>query len=261
MFGWLKKTAAPKTEPVPEVQSVQEYGDVASIAEYFQAITGVSFEAQHSVLRSKLITFCKKHAILGFDLCLQEVKENASLRQELINHLTTNETYFFREARQIEALVARVKEQRFAKASILCAPCATGEEPYSIAISLLEAGLTASDFHIVGIDINADAISKAAQALYSEGKLKNVTPEVKARYFSLEGSKQALRPKVKACVTLQTANIFDPDFKALGSFDYVFSRNMLIYFDRPTKEKAKKILESMRKDPSTPVFFGHADLF
>lgn len=260
MFGWFKKTPPPKTENVPAVQDVAEYGDVAGLAEYFQAITGVSFETQHSVLHSKLVTFCKKHAIISFETCLARIKEEPLLRQALIDHLTTNETYFFREAYQIGELVARVKEKA-GKSLILCAPCATGEEPYSIAISLLEAGVAASGFHIVGIDINADAISKARQALYSEVKLKNVSPEVKANYFSLEASKQALSPKVKACVTLQTANIFDPDFKDLGRFDYVFSRNMLIYFDKPTKEKAKNILESMRKDPAIPVFFGHADLF
>ncbi|MBE0499223.1 MAG: hypothetical protein IBX43_08300 [Campylobacterales bacterium] len=60
---------------------------------------------------------------------------------------------------------------------------------------------------------------------------------------------------------LCVSSIFDPDFISLGKFDYVFLRNMLIYFDKQTKEKAKKILESMRKDPARPLFFGHADLF
>jgi chemotaxis protein methyltransferase CheR len=260
MFGWFKKTPPPPKEHVPAAQSVQAYGNVRMLAEYFQAITGVSFEAQHSVLRSKLVTFCKQHAICSFETCLARTKEEPLLRQKLIDHLTTNETYFFREARQIEELVARVKEQG-SKVRILCAPCATGEEPYSIAIALLEAGVAASEFHIVGIDINTEAIAKAAHALYGEGKLKNVSSELKARYFTPEALKQALSLEVMACVTLQRANVFDSDFKNLGRFDYIFSRNMLIYFDKPTKEKAKKILESMRKDSATPVFFGHADLF
>ncbi len=260
MFGWFKKTPPPQREYEPVEQNVAGYGDVTMLAEYFQVITGVSFEAQHSILHSKLVTFCKQHAIWSFETCLARAKEEPLLRQALIDYLTTNETYFFREVYQIEALVALVKENA-EKVLILCAPCATGEEPYSIAIALLEAGVAASGFHIVGIDINTEAIAKAHQALYSEVKLKNITPEVKARYFTREASKQALRPDLKACITLKTANIFDPEFKNIGRFDYIFSRNMLIYFDKPTKEKAKKILESMRKDPAIPVFFGHADLF
>ena len=80
----------------------------------------------------------------------------------------------------------------------------------------------ACGIHIVGIDRNTATIAKAHQALYSEVKLKNITPEVKARYFTREASKQALRPDLKACITLKTANIFDPEFKNIGSFAYIF---------------------------------------
>ena len=62
-------------------------------------------------------------------------------------------------------------------------------------------------------------------------------------------------------MTFKVINLFDPDFKNIGKFDFIFSRNMFIYFDKETKIRAKKILEDLRKNPNQEIFFGHADLF
>ena len=70
-----------------------------------------------------------------------------------------------------------------------------------------------------------------------------------------------LKDTIKSHVTFKLVNIFEQSFKGLGKFDYIFSRNMLIYFDKETKLKAKCILESMRKDNSQDIFFGHDDIF
>lgn len=259
MFSFFKKK-----KPLEDTSSVEkreeDYNDVSKLAKYFYDETGITFETQLSILKSKLTSFCKQREIYSFDELLQKVNYESRIKQELIDYLTTNETFFYREFKQIQELVALVKSSHsFVK--ILCAPSATGEEPYSIAIAILEAGVSASQFKIVGIDINSHAITKAKDAVYTQRHIQNLSPQVLQKYFHLENGNYHLKGEIKSLVSFEIANIFDDKFHQLGKFDFVFSRNMLIYFDQETKQKAKKILENMRKDTTQGVFFGHADLF
>jgi len=258
MFNFFKKkeTVVEDTKRVV----VRDYNDVGEIADYFHGVTGINFDTQMSILKSKVTSFCRQRDIHSFSELLKTIKINQELKQELIDYLTTNETFFYREFKQIEELVELVKKSH-SNVKILCAPSATGEEPYSIAIALLESGVSASSFHILGIDINSDAISKAQKAVYGERNLRNLTPQVISKYFSLENSKYVLKQEVKSLVSFSIENLFDESFKNIGKFDFIFSRNMLIYFNKETKLKAKSILESLRKTNDNDVFFGHADFF
>ncbi len=258
MFSFFNKKAVEVQESKAEVS--QDYSDISKVAEYFKHETGVTFDKQISILTNKVTTFCKHREINSFTSLLQIIERDKQIKQELIDYLTTNETFFYREFSQIDALSKLVKKSS-QHVDILCAPSATGEEPYSIAIALLEAGVSASSFNIVGIDINSDALTKAKEAIYRERNVRNLTPEIINRYFTFTGEKYALNNSIKSLVTFKLTNLFDPSFTALGKFDFVFSRNMLIYFDKETKLRAKTILESMRKDTEHDVFFGHADLF
>lgn len=80
------------------------------------------------------------------------------------------------------------------------------------------------------------------------------------RYFIKRDSLYILNDRIKSNVTFKVINLFDLSFKNIGKFDYIFSRNTLIYFDRETKYKAKNILEELRKNQDQEIFFGHADL-
>ena len=259
MFNFFKKKES-IVEEVVVVAPQEDYYDVKPIADYFHNETGITFDTQMSILKSKVISFCKQRYIYSFSSLLQDIKSNTQIKQELIDYLTTNETYFYREFKQIQELVDLVKESH-GSVKILCAPSATGEEVYSIAIALLEAGVSSSDFHILGIDINSDAISKAQSAVYGERNVRNLTPQVISKYFDINDKKYSLKHSVKSLVSFQITNIFDSSFKNIGKFDFIFSRNMLIYFDKETKLKAKGILESLRKSDQHDIFFGHADLF
>ena len=258
MFSFFKKKESVVEEEV--VISQEDYQDAQPIADYFHHETGITFESQMSILKSKVTSFCKQRYIYSFSSLLQDIKTDAHLKQELIDYLTTNETYFYREFKQIQELVNLVKESQ-GSVKILCAPSATGEEVYSITIALLEAGVSSSSFHILGIDINSDAISKAQNAVYGERNVRNLTPQVISKYFDITDKKYTLKQNVKSLVSFQLTNIFDSSFKNIGKFDFIFSRNMLIYFDKETKLKAKGILESLRKSDQHDIFFGHADLF
>lgn len=258
MFNLFKK----KEEIVEDViiQRKEDFNDIEPISKYFHNETGITFDSQMSILKSKVTSFCKQREIYSFTGLLEVIKINSSIKQELTDYLTTNETFFYREFKQIGELVELVKKSN-SKVNILCAPSATGEEPYSIAIALLEAGVSASNFEILGIDINSEAISKAKQAIYGERNVRNLSAEAISKYFQKDNDKYALNQSVKSLVSFRLANLFDTTFTSFGKFDFIFSRNMLIYFDKETKLKAKSILESMRKNDNYKVFFGHADLF
>ena len=258
MFSFFKKKE--KKEPVVEVKPQEEFDDITPISEYFHKETGVTFDRQQSILKNKVISFCKQREIYSFSKLLDCVKYDSQLKQELIDHLTTNETFFYREIKQIDHLVSLVKEKKMS-VSILCAPSATGEEPYSIAIRLLEAGVRAEHIKILGIDINSEAIEKAHEAVYGQRHIRNLSQDLLNKYFDKEYDKYILKESIKSLVSFKVINIFDESFKNLGKFDFIFSRNMLIYFDKDTKIKAKKLLESMRKTEEHEVFFGHADLY
>ena len=258
MFSFFKKKPLLKHDESEQIQ--EDYNDVSIIADFFKKETGVTFERQSSILKNKVTTFCKLRDITSFDTLLQSIKNNYDIKQELIDYLTTNETFFYREFKQVQELVELVKKSH-KSVNILCAPSATGEEPYSIAIALLEAGIKEHNFKITGIDINSDAIQKAKEAIYKERNIRNLSPQILQRYFTKKDDLYILSEKVKSHVTFKIANIFDSSFKNIGTFDFIFSRNMLIYFDKETKLKAKEILESLRIDAKQDIFFGHADLF
>lgn len=259
MFFDFFNKKEPQTSQTQE-RCVEEYDDIASVAAFFKNETGVTFDKQTSILKNKVVTFCRQREICSFGKLLEKVVFDGAVKQELIDALTTNETFFYREFRQIEEIVALVKNSG-ARAEILCAPCATGEEPYSIAIALLEAGVAPNKFHIVGIDINQDAINKATEARYKERNIRNLSHQILQRYFRQDSGTYILQESVKSQVSLKVLNLFDSSFKSIGKFDFILSRNMLIYFDKETKLKAREILESLRTNPNQEIFFGHADLF
>ena len=260
MFSFFKKKKETDKEE-KNINIICDYEDVSDIMHYFKQETGITFEQQKNILKNKLTLFCKTNKIYSFRELLNSLKKDDEIKQKLVNLLTTNETYFYREFSQIQELVKNVqKRESKTPITILCAPCATGEEPYSIAIALLEADVGV-EFSITGIDINSQALQKAREASYIKRHIGNLDESLLQKYFYLQDEKYILNEKVKRRVSLLQKNIFEPEFTALGKFDYVFSRNMLIYFDKETKLKAKSILESMQKEPSVGVLFGHADLF
>jgi len=113
------------------------------------------------------------------------IETNTSLAQKLINFFTVSETYFFREKHQIEILIRLFNESKETK--ILSAPCASGEEVYTILLCLKEKRKTLSKLKIIGIDINDEKIDLATQGAYTAQKLKDVPPNLIDKYFIKKG--------------------------------------------------------------------------
>jgi len=260
MFSFFKKKKEIVEKKDQTVSKVEVFDSIEPLLQYFQEETGITFEKQIDIFTNKVILFCRQRNIYSFSELIKMLDSDVVIKQEFIDYLTTNETYFYREFKQIWQCVEFAKNEN-KDIKILCAPSATGEEPYSIAIAMLEAGICANKIHITGIDINQEALQKAKQAIYKERNIRNLSSKILEKYFIKENDKYILKNSIKSLVSFHLANIFDESFKNLGKYDFVFSRNMLIYFDKKTKHKAKVILESMRKSKEHEVFFGHADLY
>ena len=174
-----------------------------------------------------------------------------SERSELIEEVVVPETWLFRDTKPFEALVTYTKRtlsQRttLSKIKLLSVPCSTGEEPYSMAISLVEAGIGTKNFSIDGIDISKKAINRAKEALFSERSFKECNPAIKERYFTRDGGQYRLKDSIRYCVNFRQGNVLERGYMlGLGKYDVIFCRNLLIYFDEKTRSRVISILRDI----------------
>ncbi|HLD22858.1 MAG TPA: CheR family methyltransferase [Sulfuricurvum sp.] len=257
MFGWFKSKNLPVSLE-KTTQKVETFIDPNEVLEKFTAITGIHFKNKESITTSKLIHFCRNHHLYSFEELYSSIQNDCLILEALINVLTVNETYFFRESRQINFLADKVVRNS-EKVRILCAPGSTGEEPYSIAMALLERGILAQRMEIISLDINSDVVVLAKEGRYSARSLHKTPLSLQEKYFTKEESFFTISDDVKRLVSFCTLNIFDDQLFELGKFDTIFSRNMLIYFDEPTVIRAVDRLARLARTKESYLFFGHAD--
>lgn len=228
------------------------------ILNFFYSKTGIHFDEKKDVVAHKIDTFYKSKDFHDISTFLAEIKKEGILWQEFVNLLTVNETYFFRETKQIDIMVEMARQR--GNFNILCAPSSSGEEPYTILMSLAEAGLLSKLGKLVGIDINSFVIESAKKGVYSKRSLHRTPIEAASKYFRENDERYyEIVAEIKRSADFRVFNIFDPHIKSLGEFDFVFSRNMIIYFDKESRMQAEKTLHSLMK-PGGVLFLGHADL-
>ena len=205
----------------------------------------------------------------GFELFLPfyhqlRFNKQNNLIQDLINAVTINETYFWREHEQFTILsttvlphIAKTKQH----IRILVAPVSSGEELYSIMFSILDEAnvIQKKDIEILGIDIDSNMINRAKEAKYSKRSIEKLPKKFLDKYFTKKNELYILDQNLSRSVKFLQANIFDKNFiKKLGKFDIIFSRNMLIYFDTEQKKEVLDIFYTML-DKDGILFLGHAD--
>ncbi len=229
-----------------------------SLLKYFYSATGIEFRENRHIIESKIKTFFTDRGYRDHADFFSAVKHDRKLRQELINLLTTSETYFYREFSQIELFIDQVKELKH-KIKVLCAPCASGEEPYSLLIAMLEKKMDLEMIEIYGIDINTDEIDKAKKGIFQHRRLYQLPQTLRQKYFNaLDDDHYQVLPELQGQIHFLHMNIFDSFPPELSDFDVIFSRNMLIYFDTSAQRKAEKIFyEKLRIGGA--LFLGHAD--
>lgn len=189
----------------------------------------------------------------------------ATEMQELVEEVVIPETYFFREPEALDAVAQRVytstpREWDELSVRILSAPCSTGEEPYSIAMALLAVGVPPARIAVDALDVSENAVRRARAAVYRGGSFRgDVQPWRQHFHETKQGL--ALNADIKALVRIVRSNLLDPEFSAPRSaYDYVFCRNLLIYFDGATQERVLATLTNLLA-PSGILVVGAADTF
>lgn len=194
---------------------------------------------------------------------------DSSEMQSLANLITTNETYMFREFEQLEAFsnhslpeVMESKEKRHnARLRLWSAGCSSGEEPYTLAIILREVISNPADWdlQVLGTDIDENVLKMAEAALYGERSVKPVPPEYVERHLASEPGGYRVKPATKALVKLQHLNLHDRvQMRAMRNFDFIFCRNVLIYFDDASR---KAVVDHFYNalNPGGYIFLGHSE--
>jgi len=185
---------------------------------------------------------------------------------QLIDDLTTNETYFFRERRQLTALVEEILPERVACSKrrgpvrILSAGCSSGEEPYSIVMLAQQAGFQAgSDFTVYAADICRPMLHKARKGVYRTNSLREMPPEFLARFFSEHDGLYSISEEIKSAVHFIHLNFLDEERMALlGRADVILCRNVIIYFSRETKKRVINTLYH-KLQAGGYLLLGHAE--
>ena len=183
--------------------------------------------------------------------------------QALVEEVVVPESWFFRDERPFAVL------DQFAKSwlvdpsrpplSALSLPCASGEEPYSIALTLLEAGLTTDRFRVDAVDVSARSIARAIAGVYGSNAFRGEASARRSSYFREQNGSFTLDLAVRSTVKFRLGNLLDPTlFADRGPFDVVFCRNVLIYLDDLSKARAFASLARLVADGGL-LFLGHAD--
>jgi len=189
--------------------------------------------------------------------------------QSLLNSLTTNETYFFRENNQLDAfarfnLSERLKEKKNKgdfELRIWSAGCSSGEEPYTLAIILLESieNVRLWDIQVMATDIDTQILEKAQEGLYDERSVRNVSPQVLKKYFLASADGFRVRSNVREMVNFAHLNLYDHKaVSRIRKVDFLFCRNVLIYFDDASRKAVVADFYDALADGGF-IYLGHSE--
>jgi chemotaxis protein methyltransferase CheR len=208
--------------------------------------SGLVLSAEKQYLaESRLLPVARKHKLNGLGELVRKLKVvgHSPLSVEVVEAMTTNETFFFRDKAPFEnfrdtvlpaLMAARAREKRL---RIWCTAAATGQEPYSLAMILdeLSASLVGWRVDILATDISGEVLQKAKAGIYSQFEVQRGLPIAHLlKYFTQVGELWQIAPALRSMVQFRPINLLN-DFTPLGTFDVVFCRNVLIYFDQETK--------------------------
>jgi chemotaxis protein methyltransferase CheR len=194
---------------------------------------------------SRLLPIARKHGMSTLAELVHQLKapRAASLAIEVVEAMTTNETFFFRDKVPFDhfrdtimpaLMEARAREKRI---RIWCAAASTGQEPYSLAMILkgMGAQLAGYKVQILATDLNGEVLERAREGIYSQFEVQRGLPiQQLVKYFEQVGERWQIAPELRDMVQFRPLNLLG-DFRPLGTFDVVFCRNVLIYFDQATK--------------------------
>ncbi|GLH81593.1 chemotaxis protein methyltransferase [Bradyrhizobium sp. SSBR45G] len=196
------------------------------------------------LIESRLLPLARKAGLASISDLVQKLRDGSStLVSQVVEAMTTNETFFFRDKVPFdhfrEMIMPELLKARANRRSIRiwCAACSTGQEPYSLAMSLKEmsAALAGWRVEIIATDLSQEVLEKSKAGLYSQFEVQRGLPiQLLVKYFKQAGELWQINSDVRGMVQHRQLNLLH-DFSQLGTFDVVFCRNVLIYFDQDTK--------------------------
>ncbi|MBR1194400.1 protein-glutamate O-methyltransferase CheR [Bradyrhizobium sp. AUGA SZCCT0240] len=196
------------------------------------------------LIESRLLPLSRKCGLAGISELVQKMKGGApAIVAQVVEAMTTNETFFFRDKVPFDhfrdSIMPEVLKARAARKSIRiwCAAGSTGQEPYSLAMSLKEmsAALAGWRIEIIATDLSQEVLEKSKAGIYSQFEVQRGLPiQMLVKYFKQNGELWQINADIRAMVQHRQLNLLH-DFSQLGMFDVIFCRNVLIYFDQDTK--------------------------
>lgn len=243
--------------------------DFEFIARLLKERSGLSLTKDKAyLLESRLNPVARKWNFAGFDELAQAIRagNNEALLVDVTEAMTTNESFFFRDRKPFEqfreAVLPHLLEQRASTRAIRIwsAACSSGQEPYSIAMILKEraADLAGWNIEIVATDLARPVLEKAKQGMYSQFEVQRGLPvRLLIKYFAQVGERWQIDEGIRRMVRFAPFNLLH-DPSPLGPFDVVFCRNVLIYFDQPTKTRVLENIANLLA-PDGTLYLGGAE--
>ena len=233
--------------------------DFQRVRDLIAAYAGISLhERKQSMVYNRLARRLRATGRRSFHDYLDSVEApNSEERERFVNALTTNLTAFFREPHHFEMLAARAR--RGSRLNVWSAACSTGEEAYSAAIILREAGC---DGRILATDVDTDALATAAGGVYKlEAAERAGLQRMRPHFLRGTGENEGLarlRPEIRAMVRFEQHNLLKDEWQGRAGFDAVFCRNVMIYFDRIAQQRLLARLAAALV-PGGLLFLGHSE--
>ncbi len=243
-------------------------GDFERVRALIYQRAGISLaDSKQEMVYSRLARRLRATGIVSFERYLNDL-EGGRLGDEwesFTNALTTNLTSFFREAHHFPLLAEHVLKLREQPITIWCSAASTGEEPYSIAMTVCEAfnSLT-PPVQIIATDIDTNVLATGANGVYPIDRIEKLAPERAKRFFQRGKGEQSgmvrVRPELRQLVTFKQLNLLGDKWPVSGQFDVIFCRNVMIYFDKDTQRKILSRFVPLMK-PNALLFAGHSENF
>jgi chemotaxis protein methyltransferase CheR len=219
--------------------------DYEYLRKFLKEQSGLDLSADKQYLiESRLLPLARKSGLSGISELVQKMKGGSTVFiDQVVEAMTTNETFFFRDKIPFdhfrESIMPEILRARASRKSvrIWCAAGSTGQEPYSLAMCLKEmaAGLNGFRAEILATDLSQEVIEKSKSGIYSQFEVQRGLPiQMLVKYFKQTGELWQINADVRAMVHHRQLNLLH-DFSQLGTFDVIFCRNVLIYFDQETK--------------------------
>jgi len=241
-------------------------------ADLVRSHCGISFGAETRFLLERRIARRMRELSVTSVSAYQFELRNESRRDgelaALIDEITTNETYFFRERSQLRALVGEIlpealvarRERGGGPVSVWSAGCSSGEEPYSIVILAREAGFDPErDLRVYASDISRRMMKRARAGTYRESSFRETEPALREKYFEEKDGSWTVSDAIKKCVDFIHLNLMDRSRIALlGAMDVILCRNVMIYFDAETKREVIATFEDKLRSGGH-LLLGHSE--